>query len=183
MEDDRDWDIFACFMGLKKDRNDQLARRIKRRCLPQNREGQRGPTFLSEPPNKVDFQNDTGIIVPCSAQGHPAPMISWTQQDGNPLRDVVGVRHTRPDGSLVFPPFAAEDYRQGVHDAVYRCVATNIVGSIISREVHVKAGKSECHQNLIYKTSSFIYSSYIDVDRHVNKYNSYGDEMRFIHTI
>ncbi|XP_055947649.1 cell adhesion molecule Dscam2-like isoform X2 [Argiope bruennichi] len=108
-------------------------------CMPQNREGQRGPTFLSEPPNKVEFQNDTGIIVPCSAQGHPAPMISWTQQDGNPLRDVVGVRHTRPDGSLVFPPFAAEDYRQGVHDAAYRCVATNIVGSIISREVHVKA--------------------------------------------
>ncbi|GIY99783.1 hypothetical protein CEXT_508101 [Caerostris extrusa] len=36
-------------------------------------------------------------------------------------------------------PFAAEDFRQGVHDAVYRCVASNIVGSIISREVHVKA--------------------------------------------
>ncbi|GFY70443.1 down syndrome cell adhesion molecule-like protein Dscam2 [Trichonephila inaurata madagascariensis] len=129
MEDDSDGAIFARFMRLQKSR------------LPPSHEGQRGPTFFSEPPSRVEFQNDTGIIVPCSAQGHPAPMITWTQQDGNPLRDVVGVRHTRPDGSLVFPPFAAEDFRQGVHDAVYRCVASNIVGSIISREVHVKAGK------------------------------------------
>ncbi|XP_035218261.1 Down syndrome cell adhesion molecule-like protein Dscam2, partial [Stegodyphus dumicola] len=107
--------------------------------LPTAHEGQRGPSFFTEPPSKVEFQNDTGTIVPCSAQGHPAPMISWTQQDGNILHDVTGIRHTRPDGSLVFPPFSAEDFRQGVHDAIYRCVATNIVGSIISREVHVKA--------------------------------------------
>ncbi|GIY65589.1 down syndrome cell adhesion molecule-like protein Dscam2 [Caerostris darwini] len=120
----------------------------KAKGLPSSHEGQRGPTFFSEPPSRVEFQNDTGIIIPCSAQGHPAPMIAWTQQDGNPLRDVVGVRHTRPDGSLVFPPFAAEDFRQGVHDAVYRCVASNIVGSIISREVHVKAENVSQIRNL-----------------------------------
>ncbi|XP_042899058.1 cell adhesion molecule Dscam1 isoform X2 [Parasteatoda tepidariorum] len=102
-------------------------------------ENQRGPTFFSEPPNKIEFTNDTGTIVTCSAQGHPPPVINWIQQDSNILRDVKGIRHTRPDGSLVFPPFAAEDFRQGVHDAVYRCAATNTIGSIISREVHVKA--------------------------------------------
>ncbi|KFM75223.1 Down syndrome cell adhesion molecule, partial [Stegodyphus mimosarum] len=77
-------------------------------------------------------------------------MISWTQQDGNTLHDVTGIRHTRPDGSLVFPPFSAEDFRQGVHDAVYRCVATNIVGSIISREVHVKAVVQRRYKVLVY---------------------------------
>ncbi|KAG8200003.1 hypothetical protein JTE90_006241 [Oedothorax gibbosus] len=109
------------------------------RDIPSNHDGPRGPSFFSEPPGRVEFQNDTGTIIPCSAQGHPAPTVTWTQQDGNPLRDVVGIRHLRPDGSLVFPPFSAEDFRQGVHDAVYRCAATNSVGSILSREVHIKA--------------------------------------------
>jgi hypothetical protein len=42
----------------------------------------------------------------------------------------------------VFPPFRAEDYRQEVHAQVYACLAKNQVGSIISRDVHVRAGKT-----------------------------------------
>ncbi|XP_054724764.1 cell adhesion molecule Dscam2-like [Uloborus diversus] len=98
-----------------------------------------GPSFLVEPPHLVSFTNDTGAVIPCSVRGHPQPSISWAQGPRNTLRDMPGLRHFRADGSLVFPPFASEDYRQGVHDGVYRCIASNAVGSIVSREVHVKA--------------------------------------------
>uniref|UniRef100_A0A1B0DQ86 Uncharacterized protein n=1 Tax=Phlebotomus papatasi TaxID=29031 RepID=A0A1B0DQ86_PHLPP len=44
-----------------------------------------------------------------------------------------------PNGNLVFPPFRAEDYRQEVHAQVYACLAKNQIGSIISRDVNVRA--------------------------------------------
>ncbi|KAF4517352.1 hypothetical protein B566_EDAN011739 [Ephemera danica] len=40
---------------------------------------------------------------------------------------------------MVFPPFRAEDYRQEVHAQVYVCLARNSVGSVHSRDVHVRA--------------------------------------------
>ncbi len=43
-------------------------------------------------------------------------------------------------GALVFPPFRAEDYRQEVHAQTYICLARNSVGTIHSRDVHVRAG-------------------------------------------
>lgn len=53
-----------------------------------------------------------------------------------------------PNGNLVFPPFRAEDYRQEVHAQVYACLAKNQVGSIISRDVHVRAGKLNASRQL-----------------------------------
>lgn len=53
----------------------------------------------------------------------------------------IGLRHVRPDNSLVFPPFRAEDYRQNIHSNVYKCVATNPIGTIKSRDIIVKAGQ------------------------------------------
>ncbi|GIY83973.1 down syndrome cell adhesion molecule-like protein Dscam2 [Caerostris extrusa] len=58
----------------------------------------------------------------------PAPQITWIKKDGTPVSDVTGLRHVRPDGTLVFQPFRAEEYRQDVHSAVYRCVARNVCG-------------------------------------------------------
>jgi hypothetical protein len=57
--------------------------------------------------------------------------------------DSVNSFQILPNGNLVFPPFRAEDYRQEVHAQVYACLAKNQVGSIISRDVHVRAGKNE----------------------------------------
>ncbi|KAH9373261.1 hypothetical protein HPB48_005006 [Haemaphysalis longicornis] len=100
----------------------------------------RGPTFVHEPPRRVDFSNSTGATVACAATGSPEPRISWTAADGSPVEDVRGLRYARPNGSLVLPPFRAEDYRQDVHATVYRCAASNPVGAVVSRDVHVRAG-------------------------------------------
>ncbi|KAH7968922.1 hypothetical protein HPB52_012708 [Rhipicephalus sanguineus] len=80
----------------------------------------RGPVFLHEPPRRVDFSNSTGATVACSATGSPEPRVTWTSADGTPMEDVRGLRYARPNGSLVLPPFRAEDYRQDVHATVYR---------------------------------------------------------------
>jgi hypothetical protein len=47
---------------------------------------------------------------------------------------------------LVFPPFPNERYRHDVHAALYRCKLKSALGTVVSREVHVKAGES--HENI-----------------------------------
>ncbi|GBN32393.1 Down syndrome cell adhesion molecule-like protein Dscam2 [Araneus ventricosus] len=101
----------------------------------------RGPFFTVEPESHVEFMNSSGAAIACSSQGNPSPQITWIKKDGTPVSDVAGLRHVRPDGTLVFQPFRAEEYRQDVHSAIYRCVARNVVGSIASKDVNVRAGK------------------------------------------
>ncbi|XP_023234039.1 Down syndrome cell adhesion molecule-like protein Dscam2 isoform X1 [Centruroides sculpturatus] len=99
-----------------------------------------GPSLDYEPPFKVHFDNNTGTAVRCSAQGTPKPTIHWERSDLNSrVQDIPGLRLIRPDGSMIFPPFSSSNYRRDIHDTIYRCIATNRVGSIGSRDVHVKA--------------------------------------------
>lgn len=95
-----------------------------------------------EPPSRVTFYNSTGALVPCSVQGDPRPDIHWVRAStGLPMRDVPGVLAVRADGTLSFAPFRAQDYRQDVHAATYRCVASNAAGSVGSRDVQVRASE------------------------------------------
>uniref|UniRef100_A0A182SUH4 Down syndrome cell adhesion molecule n=1 Tax=Anopheles maculatus TaxID=74869 RepID=A0A182SUH4_9DIPT len=59
---------------------------------------------------------------------------------------VPGLRQILPNGNLVFPPFRAEDYRQEVHAQVYACMAKNQFGSVISRDVNVRAVVSQYYE-------------------------------------
>lgn len=102
----------------------------------------KGPVFLKEPGNRIDFSNSTGSVVECRASGNPPPEIIWVRSDGTAVGDVPGLRQVLSNGNLVFPPFRAEDYRQDVHAQAYACLAKNQFGSIISRDVNVRAGKS-----------------------------------------
>lgn len=53
----------------------------------------------------------------------------------------VFFRQSLGNGTLYFPPFRVQDQHKDVHSTVYRCRATNLVGTIISRDVHVRAGE------------------------------------------
>ena len=105
------------------------------------RKDSRGPVLRNEPPSRIQFSNSSGTELRCSADGVPPPRILWLTRDGAVARDVPGFRHMRSDGTLVFPPFSRTDYRQDIHDTVYQCSASNGVGSVLSREVHVRGGK------------------------------------------
>ncbi|XP_050039355.1 cell adhesion molecule Dscam1-like isoform X1 [Dermacentor andersoni] len=105
---------------------------------------QEGPRFQEEPPGLVEFTNAKEAVVPCQALGRPSPAVRWIKlPDGVAAAEVPGLRYVRPDGSLVFPKFAPKDFRQDVHATLYRCVATNSVGSVASRDVKVRAVVSQ----------------------------------------
>ncbi|XP_040165882.1 Down syndrome cell adhesion molecule-like protein Dscam2 isoform X32 [Anopheles arabiensis] len=106
----------------------------------------KGPVFLKEPTNRIDFSNSTGAVVECSATGNPPPEMIWIRSDGTAVGDVPGLRQILPNGNLVFPPFRAEDYRQEVHAQVYACMAKNQFGSVISRDVNVRAVVSQYYE-------------------------------------
>ena len=102
-----------------------------------------GPVFVSEPPSKMEFINSTGGRVDCSARGNPTPNVEWLGPDNLPVTSIPGIRIVLGNGSIYFPPFEAEVFRQDVHWAVYRCVVSNSVGTIVSRDVTVRAGKTQ----------------------------------------
>lgn len=100
-----------------------------------------GPFFVKEPPARVEFANETGTLVDCSASGTPAPAVVWVTGDGKSVNPVAQLLDTLSNGSLVFHPFHPSGYRHDIHSATYRCTAANSVGRILSRDVRVKAGK------------------------------------------
>lgn len=48
-------------------------------------------------------------------------------------------RQVQGNGTLQFLSFASQFYRSDIHDQIYRCQASNHAGTIISRNVHVRA--------------------------------------------
>lgn len=99
-----------------------------------------GPVLTSELRSSVEFSNDTGAMVHCSANGSPMPRVDWLIGDGTPVPPITSIREMLANGSMYFLPFGAENYRHDVHSAVYRCQASNSVGRVLGCEVAVKAG-------------------------------------------
>lgn len=100
-----------------------------------------GPQFTSEPSRLNYFTNVQSLILHCTARGSPSPRIQWiTQKNGQQVETVIGTREVFPNGSLYFPPFPVSSYRPDVHDQVYVCTASNSVGKVRSRDIHVRAG-------------------------------------------
>lgn len=77
----------------------------------------------------------------CSARGNPAPNVEWLGPDNLAVSSIPAIRIVLSNGSIYFPPFEAEVFRQDVHWAVYRCLVANSVGTVVSRDVTVRAGK------------------------------------------
>ncbi|XP_035719690.1 Down syndrome cell adhesion molecule-like protein Dscam2 isoform X1 [Vespa mandarinia] len=106
----------------------------------------RGPSFLIEPPSRVEFSNSSGAWLDCTASGSPPPNIDWSTADGHPVDDISTVRRVLRNGTLVLLPFPAAAYRQDVHSAAYRCVASNSVGRVLSRDVQVRAVVAQAYK-------------------------------------
>uniref|UniRef100_T1JA71 Down syndrome cell adhesion molecule-like protein Dscam2 n=1 Tax=Strigamia maritima TaxID=126957 RepID=T1JA71_STRMM len=106
----------------------------------------RGPYFVIEPSNHVEFSNETGVSINCTAHGIPEPLVTWVRTDGSLVSTVPSLRRVMADGSLVFPPFNADEYRAEVHTATYKCMASNKLGTVVSRDVNVKAGISQHYE-------------------------------------
>jgi len=111
-----------------------------------------------EPPGRVEFSNSSGGWLDCSASGSPQPTIDWVHADGTAVTEIHGVRRVLRNGTLVLMPFAAAAYHQDIHNTIYRCIASNSVGRIVSRDVQVRAGKLKQLQLLIMHNIYYIYN-------------------------
>ncbi|XP_054166069.1 cell adhesion molecule Dscam2-like [Oppia nitens] len=109
-----------------------------------------GPRFVAEPPSKVHFSNSSGAVIVCSATGSLPIKTWWTLSDGSPVNDVHGLRHIRMNGELVLPPFSANMYRQDIHATIYRCLASNAIGTIRSRDCQVRAVVHQTYKVQVY---------------------------------
>ncbi|XP_068082151.1 cell adhesion molecule Dscam2 [Anabrus simplex] len=115
-----------------------------------------GPSFVSEPPPKVEFTNSSGGRVDCAARGNPAPSVEWVGADNAVVASIPAIRLVLGNGSVYFPPFEAEAFRQDVHRAIYRCVVSNSVGTIVSRDVMVRAVVNQRYEPEVQSPGGFL---------------------------
>lgn len=78
-----------------------------------------------------------------AAKGDPAPLINWISSgDGSLLADIPGLRQAvASNGTLMYSPFAATYYRPDIHSGTIRCSASNSAGTVLSRDVKIRAGQ------------------------------------------
>ncbi|XP_076342776.1 cell adhesion molecule Dscam1-like isoform X2 [Tachypleus tridentatus] len=110
----------------------------------------RAPRISLEPPPRVTFLYDSGTSIHCLAIGNPTPDMMWVLANGTKASDIPGLRVALPNGTLVFSPFRSEYFRQDIHSSVYRCVASNSVGKVGSRDVHLRAVVHQKYEVQVY---------------------------------
>lgn len=96
--------------------------------------------FLEEPAD-TQFAHTRSAILNCKVEDRPKATITWQiARTGYPInKNITGVRHILPNGSLYFPAFAVEKFTASVHNTDYQCNATNSVGTLISRIAKLRA--------------------------------------------
>ncbi|XP_011684732.1 PREDICTED: Down syndrome cell adhesion molecule-like protein Dscam2 [Wasmannia auropunctata] len=115
-----------------------------------------GPSFVTEPPSRVEFTNVNGGRVDCTVRGNPMPTVDWLAADGGSISNILGIRHVLGNGTIQFPAFEAEAFRQDVHWAIYKCSAVNSVGAVVSRDVTVRAVVNQRYDPEVQNPSGFL---------------------------
>lgn len=57
------------------------------------------------------------------------------------MGSLLDKRYVRYDNSLVISSFKAHEFEPEIHSTSYKCQASSPLGSIVSREVVISAGK------------------------------------------
>ncbi|XP_018052329.1 PREDICTED: Down syndrome cell adhesion molecule-like protein Dscam2 [Atta colombica] len=115
-----------------------------------------GPSFVMEPPSRMEFTNVNGGRVDCTVRGNPLPTVDWLAADGGSITNILGIRHVLGNGTIHFPAFEAEAFRQDVHWAIYKCSAVNSVGAVVSRDVTVRAVVNQRYDPEVQNPSGFL---------------------------
>ncbi|XP_067094402.1 contactin-4 [Osmerus mordax] len=102
-------------------------------CLAE-RNTRHGPVFTQEP-SDIIFplrSEDNLVFLNCKAKGNPPPGYQW-RVDGRDINTDGDSNYKLVEGNLLITsPHAAH------HGGVYQCIATNIFGTILSREANVQ---------------------------------------------
>ncbi|XP_034948781.1 Down syndrome cell adhesion molecule-like protein Dscam2 isoform X2 [Chelonus insularis] len=115
-----------------------------------------GPNFIVEPQSRVEFTNVSGGRVDCTVRGNPEPTVEWLAADGGNVASIPGIRVVFSNGTIHFPAFEAEAFRQDVHWAIYKCSAINSVGAVVSRDVTVRAVVNQRYDPEVQSLGGFL---------------------------
>lgn len=75
-------------------------------------------------------------------QNHHNHQTWWHKLGGQvKLGSLLDKRYVRYDNALVISAFKASEFEPEIHATSYRCQASNALGTIISRDVVINAGK------------------------------------------
>ncbi|XP_029429716.1 contactin-2 isoform X2 [Rhinatrema bivittatum] len=98
-------------------------------CLTECTTGNYGPVFEEQPANTLfpEGLTEERISLSCRARANPPATYRW-KMNGTDLKTDANSRYTLIAGNLVINPVTAKDAGS------YQCVATNAVGSVVSRE-------------------------------------------------
>uniref|UniRef100_A0A3B3TYY5 Contactin-4-like n=1 Tax=Poecilia latipinna TaxID=48699 RepID=A0A3B3TYY5_9TELE len=93
-----------------------------------------GPVFTQEPSDSI-FPMSSGdklVFINCKAKGNPPPHYRW-KVDGRAIDSSSDQSYSLVEGNLLInnPHFIN-------HGGVYQCIATNVFGTIVSREAKVQ---------------------------------------------
>uniref|UniRef100_A0A8C8H381 Contactin-3 n=1 Tax=Oncorhynchus tshawytscha TaxID=74940 RepID=A0A8C8H381_ONCTS len=100
-------------------------------CLAE-RSARHGPVFTQEPSDSVFplRSEDNKVFINCKAKGNPVPHYKWKVDGGYIDMDL---NYNLVEGNLLINhPHATH------HGGVYQCIATNVFGTIVSREAKVQ---------------------------------------------
>ncbi|CAM1309777.1 Uncharacterised protein at_DN0010 [Pycnogonum litorale] len=113
-----------------------------------------GPIFILQPPSLVLFINSNSTHINCIVHGSPPPKVQWIHVSSNDneakVTDIPGLLSVHANNSILFNSFQPEQYDQKIHSTGYRCKATNIHGTIISRVTTVKAVVDQEYRTQVY---------------------------------
>ncbi|GFS44506.1 titin [Nephila pilipes] len=92
------------------------------------------PPHWTKEPMDTTAAKGSGLIVDCTATGHPTPRVSWNRQKGAEHRETIrneGQWSTASNGSLIFSRIDESDA------GVYVCEAHNGIGPGISKSIQI----------------------------------------------
>ncbi|GBM66129.1 Down syndrome cell adhesion molecule [Araneus ventricosus] len=92
------------------------------------------PPHWTKEPMDTTAAKGSGLVVDCTATGHPVPRVSWNRQKGTDHRETIrneGQWSTASNGSLIFSRIDESDA------GVYVCEAHNGIGPGISKSIQI----------------------------------------------
>uniref|UniRef100_A0A8C4Z5N4 Contactin-4-like n=1 Tax=Gadus morhua TaxID=8049 RepID=A0A8C4Z5N4_GADMO len=93
-----------------------------------------GPVFTQEPSDSVLplGAHDNQAFINCKAKGNPPPRYKW-RVDGREVNPAQDPSYSLVEGNLLIrDPLATQ------HGGVYQCIATNAIGTVVSKEAKIK---------------------------------------------
>ena len=84
------------------------------------------PTLITRAPDQVVLEGDSAISLTCTADGEPAPNITWTKVFAN-----------GSDSDILFTGGQFNLPNNRINDGTYRCKAGNGIGNDVNHTVNV----------------------------------------------